>query len=121
MNRYIRRLGLAIILALACSSAIVAEAATHSWNVGNGNWSVAGNWSPVGVPGAGDTVNIVDSDGVSRTITYDYIQIGPGITLVVLTLDLTNYTVRTLPRCRCRPTHWRLVATKSWGTPAAGR
>ena len=81
MNRYIKPLGLGIVVALACSSAVVARAQTSNWNVGNGNWSVPGNWSPSGVPGAGDTVNIVDSDGVSRTITYDFIHIGPALTL----------------------------------------
>ena len=47
-----------------------------------------GNWSPSGVPGAGDTVNIVDSDGVSRTITYDYT--GAAVTLGTVTIDLTG-------------------------------
>ena len=65
-----------------------AQAATRTWNALDGNWSVAGNWSPSGVPDAGDTVNIIDSDGVSRTITYDYT--GTAVTLGSLTIDLFN-------------------------------
>ena len=65
-------------------------ATTRLWNVFDGNWSVAGNWSPSGVPAAGDTVNIFDTDGVSRTITYDYT--GAAVTLGSLAIDLTNGT-----------------------------
>jgi hypothetical protein len=65
-----------------------AHAVTSTWIDGSGNWNVAGNWSPSGVPGAGSTVNIVETDGVSRTITYNYN--GSAATLASLTLDLTG-------------------------------
>jgi fibronectin-binding autotransporter adhesin len=82
-------------LALALTSLFVwgangSLAATRSWNNGSGNWSVAGNWSPAGVPTAGDTANITLTDGISRTINYDYT--GPAITLGNLIVDLQNYT-----------------------------
>jgi hypothetical protein len=82
-------------LAMALTSLFVwrangSLAATRSWNDGSGNWSVAGNWSPAGVPTAGDTANITLTDGISRTINYDYT--GPAITLGNLIVDLQNYT-----------------------------
>ena len=66
----------------------MARAAIRGWNVGDGNWSVPGNWSPAGVPGSNDTANIMNTDGVSRTITYDYT--GGAVTLGLLTVDLTG-------------------------------
>jgi hypothetical protein len=58
----------------------------------NGNWNVPANWSTTTVPVAGDTVNIIESDNIGRTITYDY----PGsITLGPLTIDLTGSTTAT--------------------------
>ena len=59
---------------------------TKTWNDGNGNWSTSGNWTPSGVPGAGDVVNVTVSDPfLSRTITYDYT--GTAITLNSLSVD----------------------------------
>jgi hypothetical protein len=88
MHRYITRLGLGIVVALACSLAMIAEAqTTYSWN-NNGTfafWNSAGNWSPSGVPGNGDTADIFDIDAISRTISYNYT--GPAITLGKLDLD----------------------------------
>ncbi|HEV2971300.1 MAG TPA: hypothetical protein VGY55_15100 [Pirellulales bacterium] len=63
-------------------------ATTRAWNALDGNWSVAGNWSPAGVPAGGDTANVLNTDGVSRTITYDYT--GPAVTLAFLSVDLTG-------------------------------
>jgi hypothetical protein len=87
-----RALNLTVLLLapalVASSMAGQAHAAVRAWNVGDGNWSVAGNWSPAGVPGANDTVNIFSTDGVSRTITYDYT--GAAITLASVSIDLTG-------------------------------
>jgi fibronectin-binding autotransporter adhesin len=66
------------------------RATTRAWNDGSGNWSTAADWTPSGVPAAGDTVNINETDGVSRTITYDYT--GAAVTLSSLAIDLTGYT-----------------------------
>lgn len=62
-------------MALAAATALVsfssAGAATDTWIAGSGNWSDAGNWSG-GVPVNGSSVLIGETDGVARTITYDY-------------------------------------------------
>jgi hypothetical protein len=58
------------------------------WIAGDGNWSVPGNWSPGNVPGAGDDVDITFTDGVNRTVNYDYT--GAPVTLNSLTVNLTN-------------------------------
>ena len=71
---------------LAFSPAEAVTAATKNWIAGTGNWNTPGNWSPVGVPGAGDDINIKPIDGVSRTITYDYP--GPPVALNSLGVNL---------------------------------
>lgn len=63
-----------------------AGAATKDWSDVSGNWANGGSWTPIGVPAAVDTVNIVFGDDVARTVTYDYT--GPDITLGTLTLDM---------------------------------
>jgi T5SS/PEP-CTERM-associated repeat protein len=84
---------LAVALIAVSSSAIVpAFAATKNWNDGTEFWTGVGgtgsNWFPVGVPVAGDIVNITPADGTPRTVTYDYA--GGPITLGTLTVDLTG-------------------------------
>ena len=39
---------------------------TYTWNGGTGNWNVASNWTPVGVPGAGDKA-VINSGDVTLT------------------------------------------------------
>ncbi|HEY1686027.1 MAG TPA: hypothetical protein VGG19_14775 [Tepidisphaeraceae bacterium] len=68
----------------------LAQATTRAWVDSTGNWSTTTNWSPAAVPVATDIVNITETDGVNRTITYDYT--GSAVTLNSLTIDLTNYT-----------------------------
>lgn len=63
-----------------------ASAATISWNAGSGNWTDPANWSPGRVPIGPDDVQIVHTDGVMRTITFD----GSVSNLGSLTLDLTG-------------------------------
>ena len=43
-----------------------AVAATKTFNVASGNWSVSGNWSPAGVPANADSVVIPNA----RTCTF---------------------------------------------------
>ncbi len=90
MVRSIAWFGVGIIMGLLCSPAIVATAATVSWIGGSSNWSNNLNWSPATVPTTGNDVNIVDTDGISRTVTYDYT--GIPATLNSLTIDLTGGT-----------------------------
>jgi hypothetical protein len=82
------------MLATSFGTLPVLAATTDNWTDGTGNWSTAANWTNTSsghtVPAAGDTVNIVDSDGVSRTITYNYT--GAAITLGTVTIDLTGGT-----------------------------
>ena len=68
--------------------AVPASAVIKDWNDGSDNWSVAANWTPAGVPGAGDVVKIVFNDDVARTVTYDYT--GPAVTLGSLNIDMTG-------------------------------
>jgi hypothetical protein len=69
----------------------VSLATTRNWNDGNGNWSVPGNWSPNGVPAAGDDVNIVTS-GFGRTVTLDVDTPSLGL----LSIDLSGAGTDTL-------------------------
>jgi hypothetical protein len=82
-----RSLGSLVVLSLWLVAAS-AWAATKDWNDGTDNWSNAAAWTPAGVPGAGDTVNVVFADDTARTVTYDYT--GPAITLASLNVDLTG-------------------------------
>ena len=71
-----------------------ANCATETWTASSGNWATAANWnSGAGpVPGSLDTADVTDSDGISRTITYNYT--GSAVTLGVLDLNLTGGTGR---------------------------
>lgn len=51
-----------------------AFAGSGNWNTNaSGDWSLAGNWAPVGVPGtaAGDTVGLSFNITQNRTVTID--------------------------------------------------
>src|SRR5829696_3336625 len=87
MSRYVRLSVICTVLVLI-APAMESAGATRSWIAGDGNWSNNGNWSPFGVPMSGDVANISFSDGVARTITYDYV--GPAVSLNSLTTDLTG-------------------------------
>ena len=77
--------GGALITAFWSATLLTAVKATaKDWNGGSGNWSVPGNWTPAGVPGAGETVNLIPS-GFVPTITYDYT--GSAVTLGDLTVN----------------------------------
>jgi T5SS/PEP-CTERM-associated repeat protein len=63
------RIVLVITLVRAFSFAVPAVA--KNWNTTDGNWGTAANWSPAAVPVGGEEVNIVNADGVARTVTLD--------------------------------------------------
>ena len=71
------------------------HAATLVWtNVAGGNWSVAANWEPHQVPGAGDDVMLTTPGGY--TVTGDVAATVRGVTLANAGLTfqvLTNVTV----------------------------
>ena len=73
---------------VALSVVLPAHAVIKDWNDGTGNWSEPANWTPAGVPEAGDDTNIVFNDDVARTVTYDYT--GPAVMLGPLTIDMTG-------------------------------
>jgi fibronectin-binding autotransporter adhesin len=86
-------LALGVLLAAAVVTVSLsrpASAAVPVWIAGDGNWSVPGNWSTAVVPAAGDQVKVFNSDGVSRTIIYDYT--GPAVALTYLSVDLNGGT-----------------------------
>jgi hypothetical protein len=68
---------------------ISAAVQTSQWTgATSSSWSDASNWTPSGVPVAGNDVNVTSTLGVTQTITYDYT--GSAQTLGTLTLDLTG-------------------------------
>src|SRR5271156_2111972 len=91
LNRF---LALAAVLILALPEA---NGATRNWigPTGNGsiggNWSTTVDWSPAGVPAAGDDVNIIGTATMGPTITYDYT--GAAISLGSLNINAggTNF------------------------------
>lgn len=76
------------VLLAVCLVASPLRAITKDWNDSTGNWSNDASWTPAGVPATGDNAHIVFSDGVARTITYDYT--GPAIALGNVFVDLTG-------------------------------
>ena len=60
MKRLVALVAVASVLALATGGA---SAATKQWNVSSGNWNVSGNWSPTGIPVAGDEVKNCKAGG----------------------------------------------------------
>jgi hypothetical protein len=61
---------------------------------GVGNWSVAENWTPVGVPTAGANVNFVNADGLNRTLNYE--NAAAAVALGNLTIDQTGTGTNTV-------------------------
>ena len=69
----------AIALGAAAALPMAAAATEYQWAGGStGNWSVAGNWSPNGVPGDGDLVNLIAGTyeiAIDRDVSLT--QLGP--------------------------------------------
>jgi hypothetical protein len=63
--------------------------AQDNWNVFSGDWSAPEDWSPVGVPAAGATVNIVGSGG-TQTIDFDYNYGNPPMSAPLGELTISN-------------------------------
>jgi T5SS/PEP-CTERM-associated repeat protein len=73
-------------LLMFLSSAAATPAIAKNWADGTSNWNVPANWSPAAVPGVGEAVNIVNTDGTARTVT---LNVSPPA-LGLLTIDLTG-------------------------------
>jgi len=66
-----KSLRIVLIISLVRAFSFAAPAVAKNWNATNGNWNTAANWSPASVPVGGEEVNIVNADGVARTVTLD--------------------------------------------------
>src|SRR5258706_445483 len=60
-----------LFLAAAAAAPVLSRGGIDTWSDGTGNWSGAPNWSLGHVPAAGDTVNLTQSDGITRVVSYD--------------------------------------------------
>ena len=71
-----------------------AFAATKTWTGGNSTWETAGNWSPSGVPGAGDDVVIPGGLGaqISYTGAKSVLSMSITGTVVLVSNDLITVT-----------------------------
>jgi hypothetical protein len=68
-----------------------ALAQDYVWNVASGNWNTAGNWSPAGVPGGGDTATI-NNGGTCNQVKNTAITVG-ALTVTNGTFAQNNRTV----------------------------
>src|SRR5436309_2041527 len=81
-----RRIHSAFLFALLASS--TCHAATYTWTDGSSNWSANGHWDLPNFPNAnGDNIKILNTDGVPRTISYDFTGF---VNFNALQLGLTN-------------------------------
>ncbi len=78
---------------LICVAALLASLGTtgvravaKNWSAGDGDWNVAGNWSPATLPTLSEAVNIAFTDGSPRTVNYNVSAPSLGL----LTIDLTG-------------------------------
>ncbi len=81
-----------VFLFLLISSLAVFARVEYTWNGGSGSWGTAGNWTPAGVPGAGDGVTIttgtvsLDADRTVARITLS----GSGVLHANANLTITE-------------------------------
>jgi hypothetical protein len=65
------------------ASILIGQSSLHAtdyiFNVTSGDWSVAANWSPVGVPGAGDDVTIPSSVTLDIPVTINNCTVSGGL------------------------------------------
>ena len=98
-------IGLISLIAAALVVGAASLGQAQSWNVQAGNWSVASNWNPVGVPNGeyptianGGTCTIAASDG---EVGGAAVNVGPG-TIVMTGGSLTYPGIRRHPPRRQR-------------------
>ena len=71
----------AIIFPMFCAG--IGHAADSTWIGGTGNWNVAGNWSPSGIPNSALTNVFIDGNPALNSI----VTLGTGATVGNLTID----------------------------------
>ena len=59
----LHKLFFAVLIILGFANISIKAQITYNWNGGNGNWNTSSKWTPIGVPGVGDTA-IVDSGSI---------------------------------------------------------
>ena len=69
MKKLIPLIMTCLVLAMICSRTEAQTTYTSNIGGGSGNWNVAGNWTPEGVPGQIDHVIIVSGDIITLTQT----------------------------------------------------
>ena len=90
---------------------------THTWNTGTGNWATSNNWTPSGVPGAGDSV-VITSSNLQFTVTYDYA--GSAVSLNRLTLEEGGSTLTAHSATLSMAAHILTATTESIGDSSGG-
>ena len=76
-----------LVLGLVGLFAASAPAVDYSWNAGAGAWTTGTNWTPTGVPGAGDNAIVQNSpsasagSGASQTVTVGSLTVDNGAEL----------------------------------------
>jgi T5SS/PEP-CTERM-associated repeat protein len=77
-QRSLKKLAVGAIAAAAMLGVKQSVQAQSLWNVANGNYSVAGNWSPAGMPGGGDEVLINNGGTATINAVQEAATIGIG-------------------------------------------
>src|SRR4051812_35320824 len=78
--KYFRQL--AAVILLGCGFTLGrshCQAASFTWNSGSGDWSVASNWTPNGVPGPNDAATVSSGNPMVGTdTTVSNLNLGGG-------------------------------------------
>ncbi len=83
--------GKGLLFCLVISLTASCFGVSYTWNGGNGDWSVAGNWTPAGVPGGSDTATINSgAASLAGGIEVDTLNLGGGTVRGNGTLTVTN-------------------------------
>ncbi len=113
---------LPFFLALLLVTAPLAHATTFTWSSpASGSWHTATNWSPIGLPGAGDTVNLTNTSSFTVSLTNG----SPGVNLFSLTLGgaatlvVSKATPFTVVTCLVTNGGALVVSNSSTITPSA--
>jgi fibronectin-binding autotransporter adhesin len=106
-----------LFLILPIGSLAVAQT-TRIWNTGSGNWATSNNWTPSGVPGAGDSVVVTSSSQLTFTVTYDYA--GAAVSLNKLTVEQGGSTSIGHSAAISMAAHVLMANTESIGDSSGG-
>ncbi|MFO0874239.1 MAG: hypothetical protein U0575_09745 [Phycisphaerales bacterium] len=84
MRLFIASLPLAVVATAVCAPM---SSITSTWNGGpSGNWNVAGNWSPSGVPnnGGGNTYDVVIDGNVGTASAVSLTNLSPAVATITI-------------------------------------